>query len=298
MFDKVLHENADLGILPIVVNELGLHIVHTEYRKEKMQATDEREVDGHYWLKTLEGKEIILHMEYQTKNDPNMVLRINRYVAMIRYYYPGIKIKSVVLFVGDNTPTMRTQLTEDEIFRGFDLIMAKDLDHKTLLASEEPAIIVTSILGDYQKENAEEMIYQIIARLKEVCKTNKDLIKSCRQLLVLSILRKLGTLTQKILEKMSIHIDVTKTSLFQEAFMPMKMEFERLLKQERKEKEEARKNEKQARKNEEQAKMEKDAIQRTIVVNLLKNSSYSDLEIAGICKVPLSFVVEIQNKLQ
>ena len=53
---------------------------------------------------------------------------------------------------------------------------------------------------------------------------------------------------------MSIHIDVTKTSLFQEAFMPMKMEFERLLKQERKEKEEARKKEKQA-------KMEKDTIQ-------------------------------------
>ena len=89
-YDKILHEIADKAIVPIVTDDLNIKVHKITRHVAKMQVTIEREVDAFYWIEKENGGEIILHLEYQSYDDHKMVLRVNLYVALIRYYYPKV----------------------------------------------------------------------------------------------------------------------------------------------------------------------------------------------------------------
>ena len=291
LFDKVLHEIADAAILPVVTDKLNLTVINISYRKAKMQTTLEREVDECYWLETEDGGEMILHIEYQSHNDSKMIFRVNLYVAMIRYYYPNVPIKSVVVFVGNGKPTMRTQLTIDEIFTGFEMIDAKTLDHKKLLASNKPGKMITAILGDYEEDQAEEVIHKIVRRLRELCKAEMEIIKHCRQLLILSFLRNLGELTKKIVANMSVHIDIAKTSVFRNLFEEERLTLNRL-------RMEAEARAEKERKEKEDALEKQERLLFSTVSYFLKSSTLSEEEIADIAQTSVETILRIKKSLE
>ena len=285
-YDKILHEIGDAAIFPIVTEALNIQVHKFSYRKTKMQTTLEREVDECYWIETEDGGEVILHLEYQAQNDPKMVLRVNLYVAMIRYFYPDKKIESVVVFIGDEEPTMRTELFPHEIFTGFEMIVAKKLNHKKLLASNEPNQVLLAILADYEKKDAEAVIRQIVTRLKKLCKTEKDLVKCCKQLLIFSIIRKLSKETQKILENMPVHINIAESAVFKSTFESELLEF--------------RRRAEEAENRVEQEREEKEKVLKALdnsIISLLKYSSLSVSEIAASLNVKIELVLKIKEKL-
>ncbi|MEO1257127.1 MAG: hypothetical protein AAFY41_19925, partial [Bacteroidota bacterium] len=111
---------------------------------------------------------------------------------------------------------MRTTLAEEEQIIGFDLQNIHDLDSEDLSNSTIPEEIVLSILANYPKHDAAQVISSIILRLKQLARNEDELRRYLQQLVVLSRLRKLEVLTRKQVEDMPITYDITTDGLYQQ----------------------------------------------------------------------------------
>jgi predicted transposase YdaD len=88
------------------------------------------------------------------------------------------------------------------------------MDYEKILDSDIPEEIILAILCDFKEENANEVLVKIIGRLRELSRDEITLKKYIRQILVLSRLRDLTTLTTKQLKNMAIIYDVEKDVLY------------------------------------------------------------------------------------
>ena len=142
-----------------------------------------------------------------------MIYRVGEYhgMSLKRYRLP---IRHIVIYLGEKTPTMPTQLRPEEVYTGFDLIDVHALNTNELLASQIPEVVLTAILSDYEPQKAEIILRQIINNLKKLVKNKRVLKKYINQLVMLSRLRKIESLTIKITEEMPIHFDYETDSLY------------------------------------------------------------------------------------
>jgi hypothetical protein len=213
LFDKIFRENAESIFMPLVEERLGIKIKTFVQLKEKRQTTLEREMDFFYEVETEEGYKFILHLEFQTENEDDMLYRNGEYhgIALRR---KKMEIKHVVLFLGEGKATMPTRLPENQIYKGFDLININEFNSKTLLESQIPDVILLAILGDYPKEQTKTIIRLILRRLELTCKNPVEQSKYFKQLILLSRLRKIEDLTTKITEEMPITFDMESDVLY------------------------------------------------------------------------------------
>ena len=137
LFDKILKENAEDIFLPLVARQLGITIVSSKVLPEKLQTTMEREVDFLRLVKTSEGEEMIIHIEFQTQSDKDILYRISEYHG-IELRKHKIKIKHFVVYLGKSKPQMQTELKEEEIFSGFELINVHEINYCLLYTSPSP----------------------------------------------------------------------------------------------------------------------------------------------------------------
>jgi predicted transposase YdaD len=214
-YDKILKENIEEIFLPLAEKYLGLKILKTEILPEKVQVTQEREVDFNKIVYTDSGEKFILHLEFQTSDDVNMIYRIAQYKAMKMYKF-HLPVKSVVIYFGMEKPKMRTQLREQEVIEGFELLNLHALDAERILESDVPEEVILAILGKYPELMAGLLIKRVIVRLKELCGEEARFNKYLKQLIVLSRLRKLELETKKTIEEMPITYDITKDGLYLE----------------------------------------------------------------------------------
>lgn len=207
-FDKILKENLEELFLPISEKWLGFKIIHSKPLPEKLQVTLEREPDFIRIVETDKPDTFILHLEFQSTNDPEMLYRQAEYKAILQRKYK-LPVRQFVIYMGSQPLTMKTQLPENQQFIGFDIYNIQAYDYERLILSEVPQEIVLAILGDFHGEAPEKVIWQIVARLQKVSenKSQLELEKYIRQLNVLSGLRKLQTLTTKITAAMPILLD-------------------------------------------------------------------------------------------
>jgi len=214
-YDKIFKENAEVTFIALAAKRLKIKIASYQTIQEKIQTTLEREADFLLRVKTTKGKELILHIEFQTQNDKSMVYRQGEYhgIELRKYNLP---IKHVVIYLGTGTPRMRTKLREEEIYRGFELIVVAQLDSTNLIASQLPEEIILAILGTFDKSKAEAVIRLILKKLKTVCKTESQLRKYIKQLIIYSNLRNLDLLTNKIVRSMPVLYDIRKSSFYQD----------------------------------------------------------------------------------
>jgi len=213
LFDKILKEHAEELFLPLIAKRLGIKIISSKSLPEKLQTTIEREVDFLRLITTSEGEEMIIHLEFQTRGDRDMVYRFGEYHG-IELRKHKIKIKHFVIYLGKNNPRMKTQLSEEEVFRGFELINIHKINTHEFLSSQVPAEIMLAILADFGSERSEAIIRLIIQKLKKTSKSESELRKFITQLKVLSRLRNLVNKTAKIVSTMPISYDITKDAFF------------------------------------------------------------------------------------
>lgn len=213
LYDKIFKENAEHIFMPLVEKQLGTKIKRFTPLKEKMQTTLEREMDFFYEVETMDGEIFILHLEFQSENDDDMLYRGAEYhgMALRRKQMP---IKHLVIYLGSRKPTMRTQLKPEEIYKGFDIVNVHALDTTELLASQVPEVILLAILTAYKKEQTEAVLRLIVSSLKSVSKNQNQLSKYLKQLVILARLRKLEDLTIKIVKAMPITYDISTDSLY------------------------------------------------------------------------------------
>jgi hypothetical protein len=214
LYDKIFKENAESIFLPIIEAHLGIKIKKFSQLKEKLQTTLEREVDFLYKIETLTGEIFVLHIEFQTEDDPEMLYRNAEYHGII-LKRKKLPIKHIVIFLGSTIPQMPTQLPEKAVYSGFDLITINQLDSAKLLTSQIPEEIILAILANYPKEQVESILRLIVRQLKAICANTSEVSKYFKQLVVLSRLRKIDNLTIKITEEMPINYDVQTDYLYQ-----------------------------------------------------------------------------------
>ena len=277
LYDKIFKENAESIFIPLIEKRLGIKIVSYKSFKEKLQTTLEREMDFFYEILTDKGEKFILHLEFQTENDPDMIYREAEYHG-IALRKNKTEIKHIVVYLGDNTPTMQTQLEEKYIFKGFDLIVIHNFDTNELLSSQVPEEIILAILSNYPREQAESILRLIIRKLKTVCKNPTRLSKFLKQLIVLARLRKIEDLTIKISEEMPITYDIETDYLYQRGMETGEVRGEI--------RGEIRGTEK-----------ERYSSKVNFVKNLLLNFDFDDAQICSMVEVDLDFIREVRAKL-
>ncbi|KJR42980.1 Transposase (putative), YhgA-like protein [Candidatus Magnetoovum chiemensis] len=89
-YDKIIKETLN-DIVSVLISEvLGINADRITQLKTKMQITDEREADFIFEIEE-NGKVYLLHIEFQTTNDPNMPIRMLRYWVFMREILERIK---------------------------------------------------------------------------------------------------------------------------------------------------------------------------------------------------------------
>ena len=213
LYDKILKENAEQLFLPLVEERLNIKIKSFQPLQEKLQTTIEREMDFFYEVTTETEISFLLHLEFQTENDPEMIYRAAEYHGMA-FRRKKIPIKHIVIFLGAGALTMKTEIAEEEVFKGFEVIHVYTMNTSVLLASQVPEIILLAILSEIPSDKIESVLRLLIQQLKKVCKNENQLSRYLKQLIILSRLRKFEDTTIKIIEDMPITYDIETDYLY------------------------------------------------------------------------------------
>ena len=212
-FDKIFKEIEESVFMHLVEEHLNIKIKEFRPLKEKMQTTIEREMDFFYEVLTESGEIFILHLEFETKDNPEMLYRNGEYHGMA-LRRKKMKIRHLVIYLGTDTPKMRTRLKDEEIYTGFELVNVHALNTETLLSSQIPDVVLLAVLSNFPKDNSEAILRLIVRQLKVLSKNKNELSKYFSQLVMLSRLRKIEDLTIKITEEMPINYNIETDYLF------------------------------------------------------------------------------------
>ena len=169
-----------LEITAISVEELPDDIHHTKERKPDVlkKITDNQ------------GNTFVLQIEFQVKDEPEMVYRMAEYFIMLERKYK-LPTKQFVIFLGAYKPKMPTELDRERLKFSFSLISLSTFDYHVFLNSDKPGEIILGILANFNGENPENALKQILVRVKETTKGDFSLNRYFNQLRVLAQLRNL-----------------------------------------------------------------------------------------------------------
>lgn len=216
-YDRIIKENFFTDLLPVIEFLLGLPTIKaTTPIPGKLQHTLEREPDYVRIVELENGVKFILHIEFQTHNEPGMIYRMRHYHDLLSAKFPKLRIRPFVVYLGEKKPTMRTELRNNEIFTHFELRNLKDYSAQELSQKDIPEALVLAVLADYQGEKPEKVISTIIKKLKKISGDETKLKRYITQLAGLSGLRNLEKDVLKQFKKMALDFEIEESYFFQE----------------------------------------------------------------------------------
>ncbi len=214
-YDKILKENIAGLLLPLTEKYLGIKIKDSQELKDKLQTTIEKEPDFLRIVRTHTNEEFILHLEFQTRDEEGMIYRMQEYYGLLRRKH-GLPVKQFVIYLGNKTSRMVSQLPPGEVFTGFALKSLKNYSCESLLDSQVPEEIILAVLADFNQQKPAQVIKRILERLREIGQEEITLRKYVRQLSILARLRNLTKETHKQVQDMGLLYDITKDYLYKE----------------------------------------------------------------------------------
>lgn len=264
-FDKIFKENIAAVFLPLSEKYLGIRITRSEELKDKLQTTIEKEPDFIRVVETDQGERFILHLEFQSVDEEEMVYRMQEYHGILRKKY-RLPIRQFVVYLGQKPSRMTTKLAPEEVFAGFTLKSLRDYSYQHLLTSQVPEEVILAILSDFDGQQPAEVLRDLLNKLRAISGEEITLRKYLRQLSVLARLRNLTQETHKQIQDMGLTYNVTEDFLYQQGI------------------------EKGIEKGIEQGK-------REIIVRMLKDNASSIEKIADIAGVTVAHVRQVAKEL-
>lgn len=246
---------------------LGITAVESEEIPDDIQHTKERKPDVSKKITDSSDNTFILQIEFQVADEEEMVYRMADYYIMLRRKYK-LPVRQFVIFLGPSSPTMPTELIEEQMQFRFPLIWFAQLDYSLFLQSNKPEEVILSILGDFKGLKTEQVLQQILKRVEETSGSSLSLQRYIKQLRVLAQLRNLGIKLKEAMNSIAKYINEEKDALYLRGF----------------DKGEARGEVKGV----EKAKIE-------FVQNLLAKLSLSEQQIADIAGVSVEFVRQVEQ---
>lgn len=179
-------------VLPMLVKDiLGINITNREDLPESLQHTRERSPDQLSKITDDHGETYILHIEWQSKDDPSMDNRMLNYRAMLRKKY-GLPVKQYVIFLASSKSIMPNIIDEDNLKFSYNLISLQKYSHKLFLNSSLPEQKIMAIFGNFGNEHPVDVIKEILRRIKQQADGEINFQRYKEQLRALIQLRKLG----------------------------------------------------------------------------------------------------------
>jgi predicted transposase YdaD len=223
VYDRIFKEVMEDLALTILGRFHNLRITTLQRLPEKMHTTTQREADFLCEVTDEHGNKFLLHIEFQSSHDRNMLARMQEYHGILARKYK-LAIRHFVFYFGDEPGQMPSQLDPEMVFTGFELVDFKTIDYRQLLDSDTGKEVVLTILADFNNTPADAVIRLIISKLRQVSHSEQELKRSLNQLTILSRLRKLEAETIQTASAMPITIDIKQDYLYNKGLEEGKLE--------------------------------------------------------------------------
>jgi hypothetical protein len=212
-YDKIFKENIEAVISSIMQNVLEITAVSVEELPDDIQHTKERKPDTLKKITDDKGNTFVLQIEFQVKDEDEMVYRMGEYYFMLERKYK-IPVKQFVIFLGADKPKMPTELDRERLKFNFPLISLSNLDYHIFLNSDKPEEIILGILANFKGENPENALKQILVRVKETTEGDFSLNRYFNQLRVLAQLRNLELNLKNAMDSIAEYIKEERDVLY------------------------------------------------------------------------------------
>ena len=212
-YDKIFKENIEAVISSIMENLLEITAISMEELPDDIQHTKERKPDVLKKVTDTKGDTFVLQIEFQVKNEPEMVYRMLDYYGMLERKYK-LAVKQFVIFLGSEKPTMPTELDRERLKFSYPLVSLSTLDYHIFLNSDKPEEIILGILANFKGENPENALKQILVRIKETTKGEFSLKRYFNQLRVLAQLRNLELNLKNAMDSIAEYIKEERDVLY------------------------------------------------------------------------------------
>lgn len=204
IYDRVYKELLGSRAPDILRARQIMDIRSTTHVPFDLQRTLERKPDFLARCTDSNGSLFILHIEYQTSVDTHIVYRMLEYYALIARKFM-LPVKQFVFYVGNRSYTSSETLHQsfDWQYR-YSVWNITQHPYGTFLASDYPEEVLLAIHSNFEGEAPEEVIRQIINRLKALSPDKRTLKKYVIHLTTISNLQNLEKEVIKVSSKMDI----------------------------------------------------------------------------------------------
>ena len=170
-----------------------------EFLNVEVSKVHSRRVD----LVLLLAGDTILHVELQSRHDPNMAYRMAEYWIVLRRRY-GLPMKQVVLYVGQGRPGLAVRLDEENFRFQCPVVYIRRIDAEDLIRSGNPGDLALAILAG----GGQERLPEILRKAAALRGPERDELLA--RILILSGLRGIVGRVELELKQMSVIIDIRK----------------------------------------------------------------------------------------
>jgi len=199
-FDITLKEVLKGVEVPFCELFLGLKIKKIEEENIELLKIEEKKADYVAKIVDENNKEYILHIEFQTTNYSTMEFRMLRYFSELYVKYK-LPIIQVVIYVGKNRLSMKNKIISNNLYGKinyeYTLIDIRDLDCKKFLESNNPDMLILSILCDIESYKKDELVRNILIKLEKLLNDENNFKNYYLKLDTLSELRNLNEILKK-----------------------------------------------------------------------------------------------------
>lgn len=168
-YDKIIKENLEATLPVIIKDVLGLNIVESEELPDDLLHTKERKPDALKKITDADGNTYVLQVEFQVKDEADMVYRMAEYYIMLlrRYRLP---VKQYVVFLGEEMPGMPLHLSTEHLNFNFTLVSLSNADFRLFLKSDNPEVKMLGLLANFGKLDSFTAVKEIIEQVKSFAK--------------------------------------------------------------------------------------------------------------------------------
>ncbi len=193
-FDKIFKEESETLIKAIATKVLGIkHFSNTQHVTASLQKTLERDPD---WLRRVchpnPKDDYIFHGEVHGKDEAIILDRDLVYYGLLWHKY-HLPVRQVVVYIGRKKKLqhIKSELKLLNLSFKIEVINMHEIPYDLFIDSSIPEEVMLAILCNYKDKSKEEIVTQILKRVKYLNTSDLNLQKNLVQLEIISSLRNL-----------------------------------------------------------------------------------------------------------
>jgi hypothetical protein len=212
-YDKILKENIEAALPGLIKNLLDIQAVHTEELPDDIQHTRERKPDVLKKVTDKNGETFILHIEFQVKDELEMVYRMAEYYIMLLRQYQ-LRVQQYIFFIGAGNPTMTDHIRSEPMNFKYRLIALSAVDYRLLLRSDNPEEKMLAILANFGRGDPGQIVEKIVSQVITTSEGDFSKLRHIRQLRILAQLRKLAPESLQIMDSIANYLSEENDILY------------------------------------------------------------------------------------